>query len=476
MRTLLTALILIANCAPAAAATEFCAPLDKAVTRAMDGWQVPGLAVGAVQDGQTLVRRTYGVRDVGTGAPVTPRTLFGLGSVTKSVTALAVAIADLEDRLDLDAPVRRLLPVFPAGVTLRHLLSHRAGWPRHDALWYLDAYGRAELAVRLSRLDRFAAPGAAYQYNNVPFAMAGLALEHATGQTWERYVREKVLTPAGMTDAVTSLAAFRNAPGRAQPYFPADEGRIALPLRDTDPVAPAAGLYAHLDDMIRYLNVLALEGGGRVPAAAVREIMTAPSGARYALGLNVRTWNGTPIAFHPGFVDGYGARISILPEFNAGVIVLTNMSGQTPVAQIVSQILNDCLTGETPKDWIAHFGNRRAPPEAKPDPPPPEPLGHTRTVYAGTYAHPAYGAFRLWPTQGADTLSGAFHDRRFELAYAGDDRWRLTETHWPLREGLMFEFADAGPDGFAQLSTPLADGPTYRHNAGPLVFRRTGSP
>ncbi|CAN0522436.1 unnamed protein product, partial [Laminaria digitata] len=252
-------------------------------------------------------------------------------------------------------------------------------------------------------------------------------------------------------------------------------GRIALPLRDTDPVAPAAGVYAGLRDMMRYLSALATGGvidGQRIfPAAAIRHLMTATSRG-YGLGLRVGTWRGERLAFHPGFIDGYGARISVLPDAQSGVIVLTNMSGETPVARIVSQIALDCLTDAPRTDWIARFGGKRQAPNPLPVAPATAQQDRAPETYAGTYAHPAYGAVSFVANPKIAGLSGHFHGRDFELAYAGNDAWRLAETHWPLREGLIFSFGGHRGETFGKVSAPLADGPTYRHNAGPLIFRR----
>jgi len=444
----------------------------------MAGWQVPGLAIGIIRDGKPVHRRTYGVADIEARAPVTARTLFGIGSITKSMTALGFAISDVQKKQSLSTPVNSVLPYFPARVTIGHLLSHKAGWPRHDALWYLDAYDRATLPEKLSRLPRFAEPGTAFQYNNVPFAAVAAFVSATSNTAWDDWIRREILGPAGMTSAITRLSVFREHPERATPYFPAQDGRIAVDLRDTDPVAPAAGVYADLQDLSRYATLLATDGvlnGRRVfPAAAVRKLRM-PTSPGYGLGLRVGKWRGEALAFHPGFIDGYGARISILPDRNAGVVVLSNLSGKTPVARIVSQTALDCLTGAAPTDWVARFGMRRPAPEPEEPPPAPSPLDRAATAYAGSYAHPAYGRFDLRPAE-KDGLSGTFHGRSFRLDYMGEDRWRLTETHWPLREGLVFAFEDLVAGRFARLSTPLADGPTYRHKAGPIAFRRTPLP
>jgi CubicO group peptidase (beta-lactamase class C family) len=357
--------ILILGAAPAGAFN--CPDLETNTRHAMTGWQVPGLTLGIVANGRPVERWTFGVSDLASQTPVTERTVFAIGSISKSMTALSYTILDAKNELPLDTPVNSTLPDFPAGITIRHLLSHRAGWPRHDALWYLNAYDRQTLPARIGRLPRFAPPGKAFQSNNVPFAAAGAFLTKLQGVSWDDRIRNVILVPAGMTSAMTRFTDFRNSPNRATPYFPAREGRITLDLRDTDPIGPAAGVYANLPDMTRYLALLASGGivdGRRVVPAKAVQTLAKPTSPRYGLGLRVSKWRGEQLAFHPGFIDGYGARISVLPGRKAGVVVLTNMSGQTPVARIVSQIVLDCLTGAPPDRLDRPL--RRRPKTAKP--------------------------------------------------------------------------------------------------------------
>jgi CubicO group peptidase (beta-lactamase class C family) len=479
LRVLAPLLLIFGLTIQSALAAFVCPHLDDDAGRAMDGWQVPGLALGVVQADKVIAVRTYGEREAGTGQPVTASTLFAVGSITKSLTSLGFSVVSLRGDISLDSPVRWQLPSFPDGITFRHLLSHTSGWPRHDALWYLDDYGMTGIARRLALLPRFAPPGAAFQYNNVTYAAAGRALENISGASWHDWIYDVILEPAGMKSSVTTVSAFRTAENRARGYFPADTGRIPVVLRNTDPVAPAAGLCAHLDDMLRYVQLLTNGGvvGDRrvVQAAAVRALFAAAADApnrRYGLGLNLSDWRGRAFAYHPGVVDGFGARISLLPGLAAGVIVLSNMSGQTPTAQIVSQTVLDCLVGHPRVDWVAAFGNVRPPPKPKPPPPPAAELDTPLAQFAGTYLHPAYGAMTFVPNVDGTGLTGRFHTRIFSLGYVGNATWRVQETALPLREGLLISFSHPQADGFASLATPLADGPVYRHNAGPLEFRR----
>lgn len=478
--TLRLIVLLIALAVSSGAARAFSCPgISEMTQQAMDGWWVPGLALGIVSDGRTVLQRTYGVRDAGKDAPVTSNTVFGIGSVAKSMTALSFAISDARNEISLKTEIRSVLPYFPAQITLKHLLSHTAGWPRHDALWYLNAYDSHNLPRKLALLQRFAAPGKHFQYNNVPFAAVGEFLTVSTGIPWENWIRKTVLNPAGMTNAVTSVSEFRKTAEHATGYFPADHERISLPVRDTDPVAPAGGIYASLNDMIRYVGLLA-SGGHRdgrqiVPADAIERLWNIQIPG-YGLGMRVSKWRGEKLAYHPGAIDGYAARISILPARRAGVIVLSNLSGQTRTAQIVSHIALDCLVGAPRTDWLTRLGARRPAPEPEPEAPPTVEFNNARIAYAGVFRHPAYGSFSFSAPRGGKTLLGMFHGREIVLEYAGDDTWRLQETAWPLRKGLLFRFQDFAEREFQSVATPLADGPTYGRNAGPLLFRRIGLP
>jgi CubicO group peptidase (beta-lactamase class C family) len=481
MRWIVIPLILIAKLAAAEPPPPMpsCPQIEVQVPRAMAAWQVPGLALGIVRNDRVVYVQTYGVYDAETKAPVTARTMFGIGSITKSLAALSLTIAEAERLVSLDAPVRSVLPYFPGGITLRHLLSHTAGWPRHDALWYIDAYGRSGLVRALAQLPRFAAPGEAYQYNNVTYAAAAHVLERATGTPWDAWVRVRILDPARMRDTVTSVSGFRENHERAIGYFPGETGRVKVQPRDTDPVASAAGLYSNLNDMMRYLQLLTNEGivaDRRIlPKDTVQTLLkpAADTGSHsYGLGFNLMDWHGQRLAYHPGVIDGFTARLSILPGLRVGVIALTNLSGRTPVARITSQIALDCMVGAPPTDWIKAFGGGRSAPEPKPAPPEPQPTDRNPEAYAGEYTHPAYGTIEIRPSADGRRIVGRFHWRLLELDYLGNDRWRLARTQWPLREGLVLAFAKLREGRFGQLSTPLADGPTYRHNAGPLEFYR----
>ncbi|MCA1713034.1 MAG: beta-lactamase family protein, partial [Actinobacteria bacterium] len=155
-------------------------------------WQVPGLSLALVADGEVRWTAGIGVRTAGDPAPVTERTLFQHGSCVKAYTALLACVLASESVLDLDAPVRRWVPELElpdadraASVTLRDLLAHRSGISRHDLVWILSpSLDRVELVRRLRHLPLAAGLRERMEYTNLGYALAALALERAAGAGW----------------------------------------------------------------------------------------------------------------------------------------------------------------------------------------------------------------------------------------------------------------------------------------------------
>jgi CubicO group peptidase (beta-lactamase class C family) len=172
--------------------------LDTLVREAMEEWQVPGLVLAVTRDGEGDWVKAYGLRDVEAGLPVTADTQFILCSVTKSFTALGLAMLVDEGRLDWTKPVRDYLPEFrlhdpfaTEHVTTIDLLCHNTGLPRHDWIWMPADISRAEMLTALRYLEPSKDIRAAYQYCNLGYVAAGMVAERISGQTWEDFTRER---------------------------------------------------------------------------------------------------------------------------------------------------------------------------------------------------------------------------------------------------------------------------------------------
>ena len=233
----------------------------------MADWKVPGAALAVVQDGKLALTRAYGQRDVEADLPVTPATQFVICSITKSFTATAIALLHHEGRLDWTKPVRDYMPEFRLSdavaterVTVRDLLCHQSGLPRHDWVHFAGDRAPAEMLGMMRHLELSRDIRAAWQYNNLCYNVAGLLIERLSGQSYEAFIRTRLTDRLGMTISF-SLDDLEASDDAARPYMMHEDTRLPamrLPIRTT-----AAGGDQHLGRWPCELDAAA-SGEGRV--------------------------------------------------------------------------------------------------------------------------------------------------------------------------------------------------------------------
>src|SRR5258705_7785326 len=191
--------------APIAPISSIVSDLDHLAAEVMADWKVPGVALAVVQDGKLALARAYGQRDAEADLPVTPATQFVICSITKSFTATAIALLHHEGRLDWTKPVRDYIPEFrlhdPVAterVTVRDLLCHQSGLPRHDWVHLPGDRSGAELLGVMRYLELSRDIRAAYQYNNLCYNVAGLLIERMSGQSYQAFMRARLTDRLGM--------------------------------------------------------------------------------------------------------------------------------------------------------------------------------------------------------------------------------------------------------------------------------------
>lgn len=328
----------------------------------MAAMHAPGLSWGVVIDGEIVATEGIGEQRAGSGVPLTPDSVFRIASMTKSVTALAILKLRDAGRLALDDPASKYVPALakvplptrdsPA-ITIRHLLTHSAGFPE-DNPW-----GDRQLAVSIETMERWLAggipfstvPGTQYEYSNYGFAILGRVVAAASGTTYREYVDREILQPLGLT---SSYWDARDVP----------EGRLAQGYRRTgdtlEPETPLGdgafgsmgGLYMSGRDLGRYIAYLLSAwpprddaDTGPVRRASLREMQQfwRPSGFEvsraapdapvraltWAYGYGLRIARDCAIAHsvgHGGGLPGYGSYMHWLPEYGAGVYVMANVT------------------------------------------------------------------------------------------------------------------------------------------------------
>ncbi len=337
--------------------------LDHYVMRMMDAYDVPGVGLAVVEDGEITYVRGYGVRDVTTRAPVTPDTQFATGSVTKSFTALGMMLVVEEGLVDLDAPVVRYLPEFrladpvaTQAVTVRHLLTHTSGLARDDASSFDPQITRPEIVATAATTPLVGRPGDRFEYSNVNTVIAGVIVERLTGTSWEAFTRERILEPLGMTAASLSIPELKQQHDFASPHEPdVLRGVRTTEFLATRADAPAGALNASAAEMARYVRFQLMDAPplvsraslsemhrGQIAApganlsgeiyAQAREVAAHPgrvppplvTNAEYGLYWAVERFLGERLVQHGGNSTGFTANVTLLPERRSGVVILTN--------------------------------------------------------------------------------------------------------------------------------------------------------
>ena len=305
--------------------------------RRMPELVVPGVALALVHEGREETAYA-GVTSVVDPLPVDEGTLFQIGSTTKTMTATVAARLVEEGRLDLDVPVRTYLPGFrladeaaAAAVTVRHLLTHSAGWLGD----YFEDTGRgddalAKVVAKLALLPQLTEVGKEWHYGNSGFYAAGRVIEVVTGRTFEQAMGELLLEPLGMTRSVffaEDAIAYRVAVGHLVHEDRADVARRwALPRN----AHAAGGITSTALDQLRYARFHLGDGtaanGTRVLSEAALRSMQEPIGPRGAVGLSwwLRTVDGVRIVSHGGTTAGQQAEFVLVPEHAFGITMLTN--------------------------------------------------------------------------------------------------------------------------------------------------------
>ncbi len=369
---------------PSAAAATALAGFDDWVGSAMKSWNVPGLAVAIVKDGDVVLAKGYGLRNIQANLPVTSDTLFAIGSSTKAFTTMAMGMLVEEGKLAWDVPVTTYLPRFAlkddvAGtrMTPRDLVTHRSGLPRHDLVWYNAKLSRKELVERLPYLQPNEDFRETFQYQNLMFLTAGHLTAEVAGTSWEDVLRTRILVPLGMTSTNFSVSETQKTRDFAMPYTLKEKAPLDIAFRNIDTMGPAGSLNSSVNEMARWVQLHlggGVIGGKRIVAARQIQDMHRPQMViqtfpglfedteiqqpAYGLGWFIESYRGKKRVHHGGNIDGFSAMVSLLPDDRVGVVVLSNLNG-TPLPGIVARHASDRLLGLEPIDWHDRSLKRR---------------------------------------------------------------------------------------------------------------------
>jgi CubicO group peptidase (beta-lactamase class C family) len=465
---LLSLFALLCLFAPARAEAPARAPdkaaLDALFADALKTWNAPGMAVIIVRDDDVYYLKGFGVREAGKDAPVTADTIFGIGSLTKAFTATTLGLLVEDGKLSWDDPVGKHVrgfhlsdPLADRDVTIRDLLCHRTGLGRHDLIWYRAPWSPEESVRRLAYLKPSTSFRSTYEYCNLTYLAAGMAITTAAGEPWPDYMAKRLLTPLGMKRVVLTRADALKTDDHATPHR-FGPGRKPLVMEwypDDKQVRASGSLKTSVNDLTGWLRVQLNGGmlGNRrvVPAAVLAETyrpqMVVPVDSErakfagttlqsYGLGWHISDYRGQPLLEHGGAVDGFRARILLLPKQKLGAVLVTNVEESAVLAATGNLLLDLLLGAEKKTDWhavyLAQVDNAERMREAKAQArqrarrPGTKP-SHEPEAYAGDYEDPAYGKVTVVVKDGELRLSWSawtaamkhYHYDTFELKGPG---------------------------------------------------------
>jgi CubicO group peptidase (beta-lactamase class C family) len=316
--------------------------------------QEPGVAVAVLKAGQIVHYQGYGLANLEWQQPITPHTVFGLGSTTKPFTATAIMLLKQQGNLYLDDPIQFYLPEYPTGehqVTLRHLLTHTSGIPNfvtRPGFWAHHAYVDASLEAVVAQFKDLPfdfEPGTRYSYSNSGYVLLGLVLERLTNLSYAEVIQQRILAPLGMTHSYY-LEPESIIPWRASGYERTDQGYQHA--RDAAAVVKyaAGGLGSTLEDLLLWDAALREE---RLLDHTTQACMEAPlrladgRTENYGLGWGLGHYRQRRYACHAGGVPGYSAFLGRFPEESVTIIILSNRAGfdAARLASKLSQIAFD---------------------------------------------------------------------------------------------------------------------------------------
>lgn len=425
------------------------------------------------KDGSIIFTDCYGYADRESKRPVTLTSSFDIASCSKAWTVMLAAQAVDEGLIGWDDPIQRIIPQFSltdayagAHLSIRDLASHRSGIPCHDFLRNKIGTSRLHLTLKTAGLDFSTGFREKYQYNNHMYIVLGCLLEALRGgESWEHQVKTRIADPLGVR-----TIRFRGMPHnmddleRALPYVSDGFKAHRCGYADSPLSGPCGGIKLNLEDLLLWVMAMArggvCESGARLCSEAQYREIIAPvipspeenkfrlQGSCYAQAWHTAVYNGQPVVYHSGGLEGFNTQVGFLPGKNCGYAAIFN-TGSTPAAEIVRAMALDTLTDGKPQDSYSHMidewkARRDAMTASIRDAMEGDPLTADKDgALIGSYTHPAYEEFtiekrdgRLWFSYGS-----------FEAPLMRSKRGNVICGYTGCLDGMVPDHVELYPDG-----------------------------
>jgi len=344
--------------------------LETFIDTMMMDFDVPGLSIGIVQNDSIIYCKGFGLRDVGKDLSVDENTIFGIGSISKSFTALTLGILVDEGKINWDDKVRDYIPYFELyepyvseNFTVRDLLTHRSGlkFVSGGMLLYHTDFSRADIIKRLKYLKPVSGFREIAAYQNVMYLVVAEIVQEVSGMSWDDFLQIKVFDKTGMENSTSVSTQRDKITNIAQPHI-WDEHfkKQAIEHESCNNIASVGFIYSSAKEMSNYMRLLlnngVYENDTIVSSKVVNEIfkpqihyqsLPAPihnEFTSYGFGWWLTPKNGHKIIDHSGGIDGMSANLIMIKDLNFGVIVMTNtdeLAAYLLTFKVLEQVLND---------------------------------------------------------------------------------------------------------------------------------------
>lgn len=398
--------------------------MEEELNTVIEKSRAAGFAIAIVKGDEMVYAKGFGCRDLENNLPVTANTVFPIGSTTKAFTASLIGILEDTGEVDLNESPRRYLPelVFNnaemnAQITIKDLMTHRTGLPRHDGSWKSFGHdSKEELLTRIAFQEPIAPVRSKWVYNNFMYFVQGAIVEGITKQSWGQNIERYFFNPLDMTSSSTNLVALKKNPQAAIGYYFKDGKNAVIDYYDIAAMEAAGGINSSVTDMSKWimtwLNNGKYNGKEVIPTSYIKAAMSSqmvitgnfPEKVdastfmnNYGYGWFVKSYKGHYRAAHGGAIEGFTSEITLFPTDDLGIIIITNQN-QSALPQILINLISDILLDapET-EDWMALL-ERVVAHQTK--------VQEVDTIlsivpvhaleqYTGSYAHKGYGAFEI---------------------------------------------------------------------------------
>ncbi len=471
---------------------------DAQIEKALIDFQVPGLAIGVVVDGRIIYSKGFGYRDLERQLPMTEETVCAVGSCTKAFTTFVIGTLVDQGLVYWDQPVIDVLPQFrlwdqyaTSNLTLRDLLTHRTGMPRHEFVWYNAKITKEEMLKRIRYLQPSFDIRERYQYNNLMYFVAGLAMEEATGKTWEKLVTDRILKPLDMTHTNFSVLDSQKTGNYAFPYVEKNDKLKKMAFRNLTLIGPAGSLNSNVVDMTHWIQMHLAGGvyhGETLISPATLQELHAPQiivpGApetketllyAYGIGWVVLSYRGHYFISHDGVSDGFTSVVGLVPSENIGVVVIANKN-MTALPRYTSFEVIDKILELPNHDWFKEGldsirKNKETMKERVVQEDRTRKKGtchcHLLEEYAGVYENPGYGTVTIDLVDGK--LQATYNDLAFVLEHWHYDVFSVVEEKQDMIvsiEGKKFTFCNEANGEIGKLIIP------FEPTAEDIIFTR----